>query len=153
MSDVANSQEVAAYDANATVQGFADGSIAVYSSIKDDSFEGRLATVNAITTAVPLNLNLDHAFNLKNFVLQAITVTDDDGMGVPAVRSILIDSEGNSYASVSNGVISALQNLTGVLGQPETWPEAGVPVYVSEERTRRGYRVMTLKVGVPAKGK
>lgn len=136
-----------------TVNSLNEGTIAVYTSFKGESFESKVATLEATTNAEKINEHLGETIVLKNVVVQAITVVDEEtGEENDAARVILIDQDGNSYAAVSGGILKALTNIFAIVGEPHTWPEGGIAIKVVEERSRRGFRFMTIKlVEHPAK--
>lgn len=126
------------------IQGFAEQTGAVYSTISTDKFSDKLAVLNATNNALPLNENYGVVINLRNFVLQAIIVQGEDGP-VEAIRSILIDESGTAYASVATGVRMALENICGVAGHPDQW-ESAIPVVADEVKTRKGFKVVQLSI-------
>ena len=127
--------------------------LGVYSSIDGSTFEGRVATLAALTDSVPAADHLNEDFSLKDVVVQAITLTNkNDKTGEleedVALRVILVTDIGNLHA-VSNGLFRSIQNIIGTLGHPSTWPTS-VKAKVVEERGRSGFRFMTLKVNLSA---
>lgn len=127
-----------------------DGQVAVFSSIKGDDFASKARVLAATTNAVRLDDNLGKTILLKDVVAQAITVNNEDAKTgevteEEAVRVILLDEDGTSYAAVSTGIFKALTNMFGILGQPHTWPHA-LPVQVVEEKSRRGFKFFTIKL-------
>lgn len=133
------------------VDNLNNGQVSVYSSIKGDDFASKTRVLAATTNAVPLSDNLGVTINLKDVVVQAIDLTDDEtGEVDEAARIILLDENGTSYAAVSTGIFRALTNLFGILGEPHTWP-APLPVKVIEEKGRKGYKFFTIRlVDAPA---
>lgn len=124
-----------------------DGRAHIVSTITGADHESRLRVLDAVTNAEPLNEHIDEVINLKNWVMQATTMIDDEtGEERPIIRTILMDADGTAYSAASDGIFKALQNMVGVLGQPSEWPDAGVPVKVVEVRSRRGFRFMSLRV-------
>ena len=120
----------------------------VYSTIASDTFEGRIATMSAILDTEALSDHLGEVVNLKDFVLQVVEINDtESNQKIEAVRVILVDADGAAYHAVSDGVLNALQTITGALGHPSTWPNP-VPVTPIEMKGRSGFRFMTL---VPVK--
>jgi hypothetical protein len=129
----------------AQVDAFATGKAAVFSTITGTSQADKVKTLNALANATPVSDKLDQPFKLVDFVIQAVSVNDDDGSPQDAVRTVLVDDEGNAYSAVSTGLMTSLQNITGILGHPSSWEEP-LPVVVTEVKGRKGYRFMTIKL-------
>jgi hypothetical protein len=130
------------------VSNFNSGTLALYSSIKTDDKVGQLALLSAISDAEPLNEHVGETIQLKDFVLQATTVVDEQTKEErDAVRIILIDADGTALACVSDGMVKALQNMVAIMGQPGTWDEP-LAIKVVEKRSRRGFRFMTISYEV-----
>lgn len=130
-------------DAQETVTNFQNGTLALYSSLNTDDKAGQLQLLSAISDAEPLSDHIGEKIELVHFVLQATTISDDDGGEVDAVRVILIDADGNAYAAVSEGMVKALQNLVAIMGQPASWPEP-LTITPVEKKSRKGFRFMTI---------
>ena len=110
----------------------------MYSSITADSFDARKAIFSAVSNATNIADHLDKAFNLTDVILQKIELEDEfTGDPVSATRVILIDDEGNARAAISNGLVSSVQSLIAVMGQPSTW-ETPITVMVVERKAKRG---------------
>lgn len=123
-----------------------DGS-AVVSSFQTDDFATKAKVAQAVTSAEPLADHLGKELTLRNYVGQVIELPDEETGVLRAVpRIILLCDEGQFYA-ISSGILSALENLTGVLGEPHSWPiGAKVIVEAVQERTRAKRNVFTLKL-------
>ena len=141
-------------DAVARVNSLGDQStLGVYSSIDGSTFEGRVATLSALTDSEPAADHLGEEFSLKDVVVQTVTLTNEDPRSGElvedvALRVILVTDIGNLHA-ISNGLFRSVQNIFGTLGHPSTWPTT-VKAKVVEERGRSGFRFMTLKVNLAA---
>lgn len=118
----------------------------IVSTFQGDTMEERKATLTAVTNAVPIADNLDTVIRLSHVVTQAVTISDDKtGEMTDAVRVILIDADGVSYAAVSEGLMGSLRDVFGIMGHPTTWPEP-LPIKVVEKRGRSGYRFMKIEL-------
>jgi hypothetical protein len=118
----------------------------IVSTIKGTDLAARKATLNAVTNATPVADKLGDTINLTHCVFQAVTVVDDKtGEANDTVRTILLDADGSAYAAVSDGILGSLRDVFGIMGQPDTWPEA-LPVKVVEKRGRSGYRFMKIEL-------
>lgn len=128
------------------VSNLNDGTVSVFSSIKGDDFATKARVLAATTNAVALNEHLGETILLKDVVVQAIEIADEQtGEQNEAARVILLAEDGTSYSAVSEGIFKALTNMFGILGQPHTWPHA-LPVQVVEERSRKGFKFFTIKL-------
>lgn len=118
----------------------------IVSTFQGDTIEERKATLNAVTNAEPIADNLDTVIQLAHVVTQSVTITDDkSGEMHDAVRVILIDASGVSYAAVSEGLMGSLRDVFGIMGHPSTWPEP-LPIKVVEKRGRSGFRFMKIEL-------
>lgn len=130
----------------AAVQAMGQGGM-VYSTFDADDLDSKKRVLNAITESEPVADHLRETLNLKDFVIQAATMIDDQtGEERDVLRTILLTADGKAYHAISDGLFKSLQNYTAVLGHPSTWPAEGIAVMVDEVRSRRGYRFMTIKL-------
>lgn len=117
-----------------------------YSSINNESFDDKLSVYEAVQNAEQLSDHVGEIVTIKDVILQSVTLTDDDGTEKPAVRSIIIDADGKSFAATSSGVETALKVLFAVVGDPRTW-EHPISVKICEKKsTKNGaYKFMTFE--------
>jgi hypothetical protein len=116
----------------------------VYSTIVGDTPEDKVRILEAVTNAESLGDHLGETILLKDVVVQATTI-ENEGVERDALRSILIDAEGNAYSAISDGIFKALQNMFSILGNPNTWAEP-LPIVAVEVKGRKGFKFMTIKV-------
>ena len=136
----------------ATLDAMRNGGSLVVSTIEDATWEGKTAVFDAMTNALRVDENFGTVINLRNWVIQPVEMPKDEkepskGTAL-APRIILIDEDGTSYAAISSGILKSLENLVGVFGRPSGWP-GSIPVVVSEQRSRAGFRFMTLSIHRP----
>lgn len=112
----------------------------VVSSLNADS---AIDVFDAISNAERLSDHIGVEIKLRDYVAHAIELKDEEGNLVKTIRVVLIADDGAAYAAVSSGIVSALQMLQGLLGPIATWSEP-VSVMAVEQRTRTGFRVLTL---------
>lgn len=75
---------------------------------------------------------------LKNVFIQKYDkVNEETGEVIPKTRTILIDSEGKSYASASKGLYNSLLKLMALLGKPDEWEEP-IKVMIKEVTINKG---------------
>jgi hypothetical protein len=116
-----------------------------YTSIKGTDFATQKRVFAAITNAESLAEHLGETINLKHVIIQPVTTENEKGEVENFLRTVLISDNDVAYASGSGGIVLAIQTLFDVFGEPDKWAEA-LPIKVVEERGRRGYRYMTIKV-------
>jgi hypothetical protein len=140
-SELANVSDIAGVGNKAVEQiGTLREGSAILSTMNGDTREGKIGTLNAVTNAEPLSDHLGETINLVHCVFQAISLTDETtGVVSDAVRTILIDADGASYAAVSAGLFGSLRDIFGILGQPATWDQP-LSIVVSEQKGRKGYK-------------
>lgn len=143
---VAETQARSSADVLAAVASMGQGT-AVYSTFTADDLESKKRVLNAITESEAVADHLREKLMLKDFVIQAATMIDDQtGEERNVLRTILLTADGKAYHAISDGIFKALQNYTAVLGHPSHWPDEGIAVVVDEIRSRRGFRFMTIKL-------
>ena len=118
----------------------------VFSTFEGDDIETKKVLASAVTDASPLNEHLNEPFFLKNFVVQATTMVNDDGEEQPILRIILVTADGEALSCAADGIFKVLQTYTGIFGHPREWPAEGIQMKAVEERGRRGFRYLTLKL-------
>lgn len=128
------------------VAGMDAGVATIYSTIKTDSLAAKVELFTALSNAERIDDHLGETINLKHVVAQVVEVTQEDGSKTDTVRTILIAEDGTAYAAVSSGLFKALENLLQVLGTPDTWGNAAIPIQVVAEKSRRGFRFFTVKM-------
>src|SRR5690625_913848 len=143
--EVSNEVVPTAQSVSAKIANMNAGEVGVYSTFKGEDFKTRVQVAQALSAAQPISDFLGETINLANVVVQAVDVADEDGTLNEAVRVILVDDKGKSYAALSDGLYRSLQNLFGVLGEPSTWPEP-LPVRVVEEKSRKGFKFFTIQI-------
>lgn len=128
------------------IERLKSGSVAVMSTFTGDDRDSRVQVLKAMTDSTPLDEHLGKEIELANFVVQQVDMPNEEtGELVQVPRIILVTTDGKALHAISQGVFSALKNITGVLGMPADgyWP---VKVKPTQEKTRKGYKVFTLKI-------
>lgn len=138
-SDVQDSAQVEHLIAN-----FAQATGSIYTTVQGEDIETKIAVVAAISGAEKIDDHLGEKIALKDFVIQAIEVTDTvNGQVNAATRVVLIDADGNAYAGFSKPLVSSLQLLTQLAGHPSTWMKP-IDVAVEQVTTRAGFKAFNL---------
>lgn len=78
---------------------------------------------------------------LRDYTLEKVVLTDEDGTEREAIRIGLICLDGTTITTISNGVLRALKALCAIYGAP-TWKE-GIKVKV-QQLERNGRRIFNL---------
>lgn len=131
-------------------EGFRGGVKRVFTTLDIETFEGKVLAAKCMSNAeIPNETLRTEPFFVKNIFIHGVTLTNEEtGETKESRRAVLINPEGETVAFVSEGVISSLQNLTGLFGLPP-W-EPAIPVMMKEVKTRRGYRTFNLEIVVKA---
>lgn len=140
-------EEVAAQDVSAFNPAiFEQPQQAVYSSIQGDDRATRIKVFNAVNASDnALGDHLGEPISITDMVAHPIELTDEiTGKPVQAMRVVLLDAEGNGYHSVSQGVVSSLQKIMGIVGQAPWTP--ALEVIPVEVKTRKGFKTLTLRL-------
>ena len=114
-------------------------------TVKGDDHKTKIKVYNAITDPTKkMDDMVNVPFKLKDVIAHPVDlVSEKTGEVETMLRTILIDDKGNSYAGVSAGVVSALQRVFAIFGQPNTWAEP-INVKLVKRDTRNGNKVTTL---------
>lgn len=110
---------------NGTCFLLADSSHQQYSSWLPQTMEEKKAFYNAINSpSAPLKNFINMELNIRHVYAETCTyVSKDTGELTPGVRIVLLDGEGNSYNTSSQGVFNCLSKIFAIFGQPNTWTE------------------------------
>lgn len=131
-------------DVVVAIQGLNNPGNRFYSSIKSENFADKLAIAAALTTSIPIDENLNKEIKLTNFIVQPVDLTDSEGNINTAPRVVMIDADGTAYHATSIGLLSSLQNIVSVLGEPSAWP-APVSIKVVKQKGNKGFSFFTVK--------
>lgn len=145
MTEIGTDIVVSTTSARAALDGMSKGQLSVWSTFAGESHKDKIELFQAMTAAEPISDHLGEVINLNNVVAQVVEVENQDGLMVEAVRVILVSDDDKAYAGLSDGLFRSIQNLFGVLGMPNEW-DAALPVVVTEEKSRKGFKFFTLKI-------
>lgn len=147
-----NTNEIAVIDAPVAnlgqeIANLEHGTMEVFSSIKADTFEGKLANLAAVSSSTPLAESLNKVIKVRNLVIQKVEMPDEQTGEIKAQpRVILVDEDGKAFHAISNPLYRDVKNILMLVGHPSTW-EGAVPVKVTQAGTgTRKY--FTLKLAV-----
>lgn len=122
------------------------GQLGLFSTIKDDSFEGKAALLNALSNSEPISENLKSTIQLANVVVESVDMADESTGEIKAQpRIVLIDAGGKAFHAISTPAYRDVKRLLAIMGHPNTWP-APLPIHILQEGqgTRKYF---TVKLG------
>lgn len=119
--------------------------IAVYSTMPPED------TLNLMVTAGKIRDQLNKVLLVTDVIVHRATVVDQDGEDIPGRRTVLVCTDGNAYAGMSEGVMDSLELIVAAYGPPP-WTDGLELVPVAVE-TRRGFTTFRLVPPKKAKGK
>jgi len=123
-----------------------NGQVAVFSTVKGADYQSRLKTLAALSGATPVADHIDKQINLRDVVIQQISMVNERTGELQEVpRITLLDDNGSSYHAISDVVYKDLKNVFAILGMPSTWP-APLPTFVEKRKGKAG-NFFTLTVG------
>jgi len=112
------------------------GRITGYSSITGTDFASRKAVIKAMTSATPVADILGKTINLKDVVIQEVSLVNERTGELQAVpRITLIDADGSAYSATSDVLYKDVKTFFTILGTPNHWPEP-VAVVVNKEKAK-----------------
>lgn len=134
--------------AAAMVAEFETGVPSFFCSFTAETDEQRAALYNAMNSPdVQIADHIGQEIVMRDIIIEAIELPDDDTGELHTVpRCTIIDVNGNSYASTSNGIYNALRKICGIYHK--THFEKGLRVTVGQIALKGGHRAYTLKLAV-----
>jgi hypothetical protein len=143
MSDVTNEiatvEPINAAGLAAELANMSEGKLSVFTTITGTDFASRVAVVNAMTNATPIADQIDKPFNLRDVVIQSITMANERTGELQAVpRITFITEDGQAYHAISDVLYTDLKNIFAIIGHPSTWPSA-LPIVVSRVKGKQGH--------------
>lgn len=115
-----------------------------FTSLRIESGADRLKVLRAINDSKPLADVLGEKIKVVDFIAQEVDLTNDEtGEISKAVRTTLIDEDGNAFHATSIGVFTQLKMIIKVLGEPSDW-EGPLEVTPAEQKSGK-FKFLTLK--------
>jgi hypothetical protein len=129
--------EVATVAPSTNISGLNAGD-GFFSSLSLKTQAERVAMLKAVNGSQPLADNLNTPIPVKDIVCQQVQI-ENEATGVinDAIRTTLIDGDGNAYHATSKGIFTQVKNMINILGNPNTWDE---PVTVTATKEGTGAR-------------
>lgn len=121
---------------------------AFFCSIPNDgSRKSAVAIYNAVNSkGESLDDHKGEILEIVNVAAHPVNLVDENtGEVVNALRVVLIDKNGMNYDAVSQGIVSSLQKLFAIVGQPPYTAEP-LRIKVVEQKTRKGFKTNTIEL-------
>lgn len=128
----------------AEIESMTSGKPTMFSTLRGEDFETRKAVLASMINSVPIADHLDVPLKLRHVLVQAVELTDEEGMVNTSSRVTLITDDGTSYTGTSDGLFRSVRNILDILGDPNEWPEA-VEIVVTAVKAARG-KFFTVKL-------
>ena len=125
------------------LSGVTNVSESIFTTIKGSGIEERRRVFQAVQSATPIADMLGKVIKIADIVVQRVEITNDDGSPDETPRVVLLTDDGKAYAGLSSGLLRSVENILGIMGQPEDWG-GPLAVKVTEKRGRSGFRFYTL---------
>lgn len=133
------------------IANLSKGQLGLFSTITGNSFDDKVALLNALSNSEPVSENLRSTINLANVVIESVDMADETTGEIKAQpRIVLIDKDGKAFHAISGPAYRDVKRLLAVMGHPSTW-STPLPIHILQEGqgTRKYF---TVKLGeAPAK--
>lgn len=112
----------------------------------DGSRASQVKVYNAINNkGDSLDDHKGEVLEIVDVACHPVTLLDENtGEVVNALRVILVDKNGKNYDAVSQGIVSSLQKVFAIVGQPSYNPP--LKLKVVEQKTRKGFKTNTIEL-------
>lgn len=133
--------------APADVSILTDSNTQFFCSIPNDGTRASQVKVyNAINNkGDSLDDHKGETLEIVDVACHPVTLLDENtGEVVNALRVILVDKNGKNYDAVSQGIVSSLQKVFAIVGQPSYDPP--LKLKVVEQKTRKGFKTNTIEL-------
>lgn len=151
MTNVENNNEVMVINkadlAPADVNILTEANTQFFCSIPNDgSRASQVKVYNAINNkGDSLDDHKGEVLEIVDVACHPVTLLDENtGEVVNALRVILVDKNGKNYDAVSQGIVSSLQKVFAIVGQPSYNPP--LKLKVVEQKTRKGFKTNTIEL-------
>lgn len=121
-----------------------------YSSLDENALteDEKIDYFNLIDSkGIALSDMINKTFEVSNIYVEAVDTEDmNTGKSVTIPRIILVAPDfKTTYTCASHGILSSLQRVFARYGEPQNWKEPK-KFTVGQEKTRKGYNVLTLRL-------
>lgn len=118
-------------------QELSENQQSMYCSIQGGTHESKVAVFNASNNPThKVGDYINKVIMVKDVLAEQIELCGETGELEPAVRVVLIDTDGESYQAVSTGIFNALKKAIAIFGAP-TWDE-GLPCLIKQVTVGKG---------------
>ncbi len=115
-----------------------------YSSIKGTDAESNMKILKAVSKSSPLDEHLGETLNIRDIIIQPVSLQKNNGDVDIAARITLIDVDGTAYHATSKGLMTSITNVITIIGEPDTWKKP-LAAKVIQEKGNNGYKYFTLE--------
>lgn len=116
----------------------------IYCSLNVETLDEKKKLFNTLESCdLLLNDCVGQVIALKDVYVEEKQVQDEDGNLKTKWRTILFDSNGQTYATGSYGIYNILRKIFSIYGTPDTWNEP-LEVEVAKKNIGNGKSSLTL---------
>lgn len=118
----------------------------IWSSLDDGSIDAKKKAYNAtVNQTASIESMIGKTISVVHVVVHPANLENEEtGEVVTLLRTILIDSDGNSYGCMSKGLLSDLAKIEAIIGPPP-WKE-GLQLRPIQVSIGKGHRVFKLEL-------
>lgn len=117
-----------------------------FTSLKAETRKDKIKLYNAINKEDhKLGDMINTVIEVVDVVAHEVVLEDENGVPRKCVRMILVDSEGNTYSSVAEGIISSMTKIFAIVGMP-SWADEPVRMKCVSVTTRKGFKTNVLEL-------
>lgn len=140
-----NEKAIATMNNEVDVVSVINNGVKPYISFVPESTEDQVKLYNAMNSPMyRIKAAINKPIKMMDAVLVPCTlVNEDTGEATQAIRAIIIDDKGDTYAATATGVITSLKNIMSVFGSLHF--EKGLTVIPKEIPVKRG-NTLTLEI-------
>lgn len=119
----------------------------IYCSLSMDTVEDKQTIFNALGECdYRLSDKLNTTIALKDVIIQKYSsYNQETGEVTDKFRTVLIASNGETYASASKGLYNSVKKLFAIMGMPDSWAEP-INIQVVETKTKQGFKTFEIKL-------
>lgn len=111
-----------------------------FCSIADDGTrKSKIRIYNAVNSADgKLSDHIGEVLEVEDVVAHPVMLVDEEtGELIPCLRTVLVTTDGKTYAAVSQGITNSLNKIFGIVGMP-SWKVDPVKMKIRQVKTRNG---------------
>lgn len=131
-----NTMAVIRDESAAIVAGITESNDVMYSSFTQDDIETKRLMYQATNGGTPIADVKNKTLEMRDVVVMAIEVKNDDGTTSIVPRSSIITKDGKAYSATSWGVYNCLKRLNAIFGTLHF--EDGLKIVAKDVKTKAG---------------